>query len=69
MTRVLHLRRGARWADNERGVNDEGWYVQLDDHAHVGPFAARDAAEAAARLIEAGDVDDLPLLELWPHEH
>ena len=60
---VVWLDAAEFWADTPSGVNEAGWYVQVDEGSYSGPYQSRDEAEQAIEMIRCGDVDDLPLIE------
>jgi len=61
--KVVSLEDAEFWADTPRGVNEAGWFVEVDDGFYSGPFASREEAERSIEKISCGDVDDLPLME------
>lgn len=64
--RVVWLDAAEFWADTPSGVNEAGWYVEVDTDSYCGPFATPEAAEEAIEKIARGEVDDLPLIEMGP---
>jgi hypothetical protein len=62
--RIVRLEAAEFFADTPSGVNEAGFYLEVDADSFSGPFADEAAALGALALIARGEVDDVPLLAL-----